>query len=136
MDTPLDTSVETSVDTTALAVAFLADAASTGLSPARPKPTSTTGQQETTRTLWESPDGLVEVGVWECDPGHFTATRDGYDEICQVLAGSATVHTDGGESVELRPGSTLAMPAGWRGSWQVHETIRKVYVVRTHQADA
>ncbi|MEU6010814.1 cupin domain-containing protein [Streptomyces sp. NPDC047453] len=124
--------------TTALvpAVAFLADAVSAELPPATPKPTSTTGQQETTLTLWQSPDGLVEVGVWECDPGRFTATRDGYDEVCQVLTGSATVHTEGGEAVELVPGATLAMPAGWRGTWQVHETLRKVYVVRTHGAGA
>ncbi|MFF4757672.1 cupin domain-containing protein [Streptomyces sp. NPDC001292] len=125
------------MDTTALvpAVAFLADAASADLPPVTPKPTSTTGQQETTRTLWQSPDGLVEVGVWECDPGHFTATREGYDEVCQVLTGSATVRTEGGADVELRPGATLTMPAGWRGTWQVHETLRKVYVVRTHGAD-
>ncbi|MGW1091000.1 cupin domain-containing protein [Streptomyces sp. NPDC002596] len=126
------------MDTTALvpALAFLADAASADLPPANPKPTSTTGQQETTRPLWQSPDGLVEVGVWECDPGRFTATRDGYDEVCQVLTGSATVHTEGGEAVELVPGSTLAMPAGWRGTWQVQETLRKVYVLRTHRAGA
>ncbi|MFE9171201.1 cupin domain-containing protein [Streptomyces kebangsaanensis] len=117
-------------------VAFLADAATADLPPASPKPTSTTGQQETTRTLWQSPDGLAEIGVWECDPGHFTATRDGYDEFCQVLTGSATIRTEGGEAVELRPGSTLAMPAGWRGTWQVHETLRKVYVLRTHKAGA
>ncbi|MFE7359334.1 cupin domain-containing protein [Streptomyces sp. NPDC057543] len=128
--------MNTPVDTTVFPVAFLADAVTTDLPAACPKPTSTTGQQETSHTLWTSPDGLVEVGVWECDPGHFTATREGYDEICQVLSGTATVDTEGGESVELRPGSTLAMPAGWRGTWQVHETIRKVYVVRTHRAEA
>ncbi|WP_406415758.1 cupin domain-containing protein [Streptomyces sp. NBC_00873] len=128
--------MNTPVDTTVFPVAFLADAVTTDLPTACPKPTSTTGQQETSHTLWTSPDGLVEVGVWECDPGHFTATREGYDEICQVLSGTATVDTEGGESVELRPGATLAMPAGWRGTWQVHETIRKVYVVRTHRAEA
>ncbi|MFF0223569.1 cupin domain-containing protein [Streptomyces sp. NPDC004629] len=126
------------MDTTAgvPSVAFLDDAASADLPPARPKPTSTTGQRETTRTLWQSPDGLMEVGVWECGPGHFTATRDGYDEICQVLTGSATIRTEDGEAVELRPGSTLAMPAGWRGTWQVHETLRKVYVLRPHRTGA
>ncbi|MFJ2733358.1 cupin domain-containing protein [Streptomyces sp. NPDC087317] len=125
-------------DTTALApvVAFLADPASADLPPMAPKPTSTTGQRETTLTLWQSPDGVAEVGVWECDPGRFTATREGYDEVCQVLTGSATVRTEGGEDVELRPGATLAMPAGWRGTWQVHETLRKVYVLRTHGAGA
>ncbi|MGW2512333.1 cupin domain-containing protein [Streptomyces scopuliridis] len=125
------------MDMTAIpAVALLADASSAALPPARPKPTGTVGQQETARVLWQSPDGLVEVGVWECDPGQFTSTREGYDEVCQVLAGSATVRTEGGEAIKLHTGSTLTMPAGWRGTWQVHETLRKVYVVRNHQAGA
>ncbi|MFJ8788651.1 cupin domain-containing protein [Streptomyces sp. NPDC102462] len=126
------------MDTTAgvASLAFLDDAASADLPPATPKPTSTTGQRETTRTLWQSPDGLMEVGVWECGPGRFTATRDGYDEVCQVLTGSATIRTDQGEAVELGPGSTLTMPAGWRGTWQVHETLRKMYVLRAHRAGA
>ncbi|MGA5699916.1 cupin domain-containing protein [Peterkaempfera bronchialis] len=122
------------MDTTATAPFWLADASTVVLPPALPKPTSVDGQLEATLTTWESADGLVEVGVWECGPGRFTAVRDGYDEICQVVSGSATVYTEGGADVELRPGSTLVMPAGWRGTWQVHETIRKVYLVRTHAA--
>lgn len=108
-----------------------ADARTVDLPPHTPKPTSVDGQTESSLTLWESSDGVVEVGVWECTPGTFTAFRDGYDEVAQILAGTATVMPESGDPIELVPGSTLVTPSGWKGSWRVHETIRKTYILRT-----
>lgn len=108
-----------------------ADALGVALPPHQPKPTSLDGQTESSHTLWESPDGLVEVGVWECTPGTFTAFRDGYDEVAHIHVGRATVTSETGDKAHLGPGSTLVTPAGWKGTWQVHETIRKTYILRT-----
>ncbi|MGX5697392.1 cupin domain-containing protein [Agromyces soli] len=92
-----------------------------------PKPTATTpGVVEATSPLWSA--GGTEVGFWECSPGSFTARRDGYTEICQILAGSVTVETSGGRRQTLGAGDTLVMPSGWAGVWHVHETLRKTYV--------
>ena len=96
----------------------------------KPKPTSSTGQVESVLELWASADGSFETGYWECDPGTFTATRDGYDEVAQIISGSATVTGDDGLVVELVAGSTIVTPAGWSGTWLVHETMRKLYVIR------
>jgi uncharacterized cupin superfamily protein len=101
------------------------------LPPHAPKATSLDGQTESIASIWTSEDGVVETGVWECTPGVFTARRDGYDEVAVILSGSATVVSDAGETAELGPGSTLITPAGWTGTWTVHEQIRKVFVVRT-----
>jgi uncharacterized cupin superfamily protein len=106
-----------------------ADAPSRDLGAPAPKPTSTTGQQEASAELWTSPDGATEVGVWECDPGTFTAVRDGMAEVCQILSGRATITGEDGTVAEVGPGSTLVLPDGWRGTWQVHETVRKTYVM-------
>lgn len=46
----------------------------------------------------------------------------GYHEICQILAGRATLTGEDGQTVELAPGSTVVLPDGWRGTWDVHET--------------
>jgi uncharacterized cupin superfamily protein len=97
---------------------------------AKPKPTSTTGQFESVLEVWASADGAIETGYWECDPGTFTASRDGYDEVAQIICGTATVTGDDGAVVELGPGSTIVTPAGWTGTWRVHETMRKLYVIR------
>ena len=96
------------------------------------KPTSLDGQVESFVDVWVSPDGAVEMGIWECTPGTFTATRDGYDEICTVVSGTATVTDSDGVTTELSPGSILVTPAGWAGTWVLHETVRKTYVIRNH----
>lgn len=93
-----------------------------------PKPTAATdGMLEASDSLWGRAG--LDVGYWECTPGRFTATRDGYAEICQILAGRVTIEVEGEEPVTLEPGDTLVMPSGWRGVWAVHETVRKLYVI-------
>ena len=93
-----------------------------------PKATAVTGGVlEASDSLWGCAG--LDVGYWECTPGRFTATRDGYTEICQILAGRVTIEVEGEEPVTLEAGDTLVMPSGWRGVWVVHETVRKLYVI-------
>ncbi|MSZ22311.1 MAG: DUF861 domain-containing protein, partial [Actinobacteria bacterium] len=72
----------------------------------------------------------IETGIWECSPGTFIVHRDGYDEIAQILSGSATITGEDGTVVELKVDSTIVTPEGWRGTWVVHEPIRKMFVIR------
>ncbi|WP_214414547.1 cupin domain-containing protein [Sphaerisporangium fuscum] len=113
---------------TSSALTHLADAGGAALPAAGPKPTSLTGQKESTLVLWGAARDGAEAGIWECGPGTFTAVRDGFHEICQILAGRATLRGEDGQVVELAPGSTVVLPDGWRGTWEVHETMRKTYV--------
>lgn len=76
-----------------------------------------------------SDDGLVESGVWEVTPGAFPGRKDGVQETFHVIAGAGTITGADGEVVELRPGVTVHQPDGWHGTWDVTETVRKVYVV-------
>ena len=97
----------------------------------QPKTTTlTTGQKEALQPLWESLDGLTKVGIWDCTPGTFTADRAAMAELCHILSGSATVTNYDGSGVRrIVAGDLLILPIGWRGEWQVHETIRKTYVL-------
>jgi uncharacterized cupin superfamily protein len=106
----------------------LKSVASVSLGEYAAKPTAVTpGQVEASLALWEGMPG-VESGVWEASPGTFTATRDGYHEVCVVVSGRVTVTEDGGEPIELAAGDLFVTPAGWSGVWEVHERLRKVYV--------
>ncbi|WP_430647397.1 cupin domain-containing protein [Agromyces sp. GXS1127] len=93
-----------------------------------PKPTALTrGLLEASASIWTAAG--LDVGYWECTPGRFTAVRDGYTEICQLLAGRVTIEVDGEAPATLAAGDTLVMPSGWRGVWDVHEHVRKLYVI-------
>lgn len=111
-------------------IALLRAAAQAPLGSPEPKPTALTpGLVEASMSVWDSADGRTNVGVWECSPGSFTARRDGYTEVCQLLEGRVTIDTEGGESVTLTAGDTMVMPDGWVGVWHVHEPLRKTYVI-------
>lgn len=93
------------------------------------KPTTLTpGQTEATHPLWTSPDGKVEIGVWECSPGRFTADRSSAAEFCHFLAGQIVMTRTDGTSVKLGPGDAILLPRGWKGIWEIAEHTRKIYV--------
>jgi uncharacterized protein len=97
-----------------------------------PKPTSIErNQSEATRELFQSRDKTLEVGIWECTPGRFTADRSHSSEICHILSGRAEVRTLNGEPRALGPGDVLVLPQGWKGEWRIWETTRKLYVFHT-----
>ncbi|MEV7808987.1 cupin domain-containing protein [Microbispora sp. NPDC088329] len=71
----------------------------------------------------------LAVGVWQHGPGVSTDTEA--DEVFVVLGGSATIEVEDGPVLDVGPGDVVLMPAGARTVWTVHETLRKVYAVRT-----
>lgn len=106
----------------------MSDANTTNPGEHSPKATSVTaGQTEVSLRLWAR-EGL-KTGIWEVTPGTFASTRPGYDEICQILSGTATITEEDGSSFEVGPGSLFVTPEGWRGTWTIHETLRKMWVV-------
>lgn len=74
-------------------------------------------------------DGRGRTGVWECTPGSFESARDGDTEVMHFVAGDATITSADGETYEVGPGSLLVAPDGWRGTWEIRQTVRKVYVI-------
>lgn len=99
------------------------------LGPFRERTNATTpDMMEADRAFFTHRESGIELGYWEGTEGSFPAQRDGYTEMCQILSGHATLHTEGGEPVELRAGDTVAMPSGWVGRWELHEPTRKLYI--------
>jgi uncharacterized cupin superfamily protein len=111
--------------------------ASLDLGEPKPKPTSVSGDQlEASRIVWKSPDGTTQIGVWECSPGVFTATREGYSEIAHLIYGRCTLVTDDGTRTEHGPGDLIVTDQGWTGIWEVHEPVRKLFVIHRSASDA
>ena len=79
--------------------------------------------------LHKGPDGSPETGVWICTPGYWEChvTRD---ELCHFLEGWCTYTHQSGEVIEIAPDTAAFFPEGWKGTCRVHETVRKVYMIR------
>jgi uncharacterized protein len=80
------------------------------------------------RVLALHDDDALAVGVWQHSTGVSTDVEA--DEVFVVLSGRATVEVADGPTLEVGPGDVGLLPAGARTTWTVHETLRKIYVVR------
>ncbi len=80
-------------------------------------------------TLWEAGDEHVSTGVWQCSPGLSRWAFTDTGEFIHVVAGHMTCTNDDGTSIQVTGGSTAVFPPGWSGTWLIHETVRKVYVI-------
>ncbi|WP_427005501.1 cupin domain-containing protein [Pseudarthrobacter sp. H2] len=89
-----------------------------------------TGQQMNTRGmyLWKDDGNGAESGIWECTAGPSRWVLE-TNEFVHVLSGSMTITPDDGEPELVGPGTTVFIPRGWSGNWEIHETLRKLYVI-------
>ncbi len=77
--------------------------------------------------LWESADGSLRTGLWECGAGRFRTTFDSDEgEFIWVVAGRLTCSEYGGPTTRLAPGDAILFPPGWSGEWRIDGTLRKV----------
>ena len=93
-------------------------------------PTMLEGESRTSgRLIYKGPDGRSESGLWVCTPGKWAChvTRD---EFCHFLAGRATYVHESGEVIEITPDTAAFFPEGWQGVCTVHETVKKLYMIR------
>lgn len=63
---------------------------------------------------------------WSCEKSTFDWTYD-EDEACYFHEGHAKVKTQEG-TVEIRKGDLVTFPKGLKCTWEVLESVRKVYI--------
>lgn len=81
-----------------------------------------------TREAYASPDNTVETGTWEATPGTFArAIADA--EFCHFVRGRATFVSEDGRRYEFKAGDAAYIPPHTRGTWTIHETLRKTYCI-------
>jgi uncharacterized cupin superfamily protein len=93
-------------------------------------PTMIEGESRTSgKLLHKGPEGRSECGLWICTPGKWEChvTRD---EFCHFLEGRCTYVHENGEVIEITPDTAAFFPQNWKGVCTVHETIKKVYMIR------
>lgn len=85
------------------------------------------------RTTWDwytDPTERVYAGEWACEPGAWRIeVAENQVEVCTLLSGRVRLTDDSGASVEHGPGETFVVPAGFRGTWDTLEALKKTYVI-------
>ena len=78
---------------------------------------------------YRNSDGTLLSGVWEASPGLSRWEFTDHGEVIHVLDGRMTVSPDDGAPITLAAGDAAIFPIGWTGMWEIHERIRKLFVV-------
>ena len=87
-------------------------------------------RRETWNLVDEPVAGRLSVGVWRCEPGHWRIEMAADErELFTVLAGRCRLHAEDGSQVEAGPGEAVVIPAGFRGSFEVLQTLTKTYAI-------
>lgn len=76
----------------------------------------------------------LDCGVWHCEPGAWRIdfseepgkTRE---EFFHVLEGRLRITSSAGEAREFGPGQACLIPAGFKGTFEVLEPVKKYYVM-------
>ena len=87
-----------------------------------------TGAPMATHGLEMWVDGDKSAGIWQCTPGPSYWVQE-ENEVIYLLSGRMTVTQDGGEPADVGTGDIAVFPTGWKGTWDIHETVRKVYSI-------
>ena len=70
----------------------------------------------------------LTAGTWECEPGKLQLDLD-ITEFCHLLKGHWVLTSESGQVTEIRAGDSWVFPKGWKGTAEVVETVRKVYLI-------
>lgn len=82
---------------------------------------------------YNSPCGQMNAGVWEGAVGQWTVNYTEH-EYCEIVQGVSVLRDSEGNAKTLRAGDRFVIPAGFKGTWEVLEPCRKIYVVFEQKA--
>ena len=87
------------------------------------------GQPRTlTQNLFTDPGEKFFAGIWASTPGVWTVEYAEH-EFCQILSGRVMLTPEGGKPQTYSAGDAFVIPAGFRGTWETVETVRKHYAI-------
>jgi uncharacterized cupin superfamily protein len=79
--------------------------------------------------IFDGPDGRCDIRSRE--PGQYSWAPADHGFFAFVLAGDGFLVEGDGTRRELTPGSVIALPSGWSGSWDIRRTLRAFCVRST-----
>jgi uncharacterized protein len=83
-----------------------------------------------TETLnhYTDPTEQFFAGIWSSSVGAKSVNYT-EEEVCVILQGRVRLSDLQGNAKEFIAGDTFAIPAGFKGTWETLEAVKKVYVI-------
>ena len=81
-----------------------------------------------THNHYTDPTEQFFAGIWQSSVGAKTVNYT-EEEICVILGGRVRLTDLNGNAKEFGAGSTFALPAGFKGTWETLEPVKKIYVI-------
>ena len=98
----------------------------------RPPPERAIGEPpyRSTQEVYTSTEESLSVGEWSCTPGAWRIAFHAHrHEFFHVLDGRLRIVDAAGSAREFGPGDAGVIPAGFCGTFEVLEPVRKRYVM-------
>jgi uncharacterized cupin superfamily protein len=76
-------------------------------------------------------EGGMFAGTWDCEPGTLQLDLN-VTEFCHLLEGHWILTSESGQVTEVKAGDSWVFPNGWKGTAEVVEKVRKVYMMISH----
>jgi uncharacterized cupin superfamily protein len=87
------------------------------------------GQPRTlTQNLFTDPGEKFFSGIWASTKGRWRVDYAEH-EFCQILSGKVVLTPDGGKPRTYKAGDAFVIPAGFHGTWETVEPVRKHYAI-------
>lgn len=83
-----------------------------------------------TETLnhYTDPTEQFFAGIWSSSVGAKSVSYT-EEEVCVILEGRVRLTDLAGNAKEFGAGSTFVLPAGFKGTWETLENVKKIYVI-------
>lgn len=94
----------------------------------RPDPANViAGDPVHTSWIAEDADGLM-AGIWQSTPGTWRVAYEEWEYV-RILEGRLVITPEGGAPFTVTAGDSFVIRPGFRGIWEVQETVRKDFVL-------
>ena len=101
----------------------------------RPERSISGNPQRTTWNHFTNDSGEVFMGVWTSEVGAWRIEMGATeDEYFYVIAGRGRLISEEGEIREFAVGDAVIIPAGFKGTFEVIDTLTKHYVITDRKA--
>ncbi len=81
-----------------------------------------------TQNHYTDPTEQFFVGIWQSSVGAKSVNYT-EEEVCVILEGRVRLTDLAGNAKDFGAGSTFVLPAGFKGTWETLEPVKKIYVI-------